>query len=172
MPDLRIAVRALQATPVVTAVAVLSLALGIGANTAIFSIADSLLLRTLPADRPDRLVLLVSNPAAAAVAGFSLWSNPVWEQIRERRHELFHTTLASARTTRVNLATGGPAEHAGGVWVSANYFDALGVRPILGRAFVPEDDRRGGGPDGAVAIGSPGFSARWRCCSRASGSPA
>ena len=152
MLDLRLAIRVLRATPVVTVVAILSLALGIGANTAIFSIADALLLRALPVDRPDRLALLMAIPTGAT-PGLSAWSNPVWEQIRERRHELFQTAFAfSARTARFNLASRGQTEFIDGLWVSGDYFDGLGVRPLLGRTFTSVDDERGGGPDGAVAV--------------------
>ena len=157
MLDLRLAIRVLRATPVVTIVAILSLALGIGANTAIFSITDALLLRALPVDRPDRLALLMAIPTGAA-PGLSAWSNPVWEQIRERRHELFQTAFAfSARTARFNLASTGPTEFVDGLWVSGDYFDGLGVRPLLGRTFTAVDDERGGGPDGAVAVVSYAF---------------
>ena len=148
--DLRSAIRALRATPVVTLVVVMSLALGIGGNTAIFSIANSLLLRALPVERPDRLVLLLSNPS---VNVSSPWSNPVWERIRDRHADLFQTTFAfSRRTTRFNLAQGGRTDFVEGVYASGQYFDALGVPPILGRSFTAEDDRRGGGPDGPVAV--------------------
>src|SRR5205085_2635709 len=101
MTDLRFAVRSLRATPIVTAVAILSLALGIGANVAIFSLINSLLLRTLPVAAPDRLVLL-SNAASRNPSG---WSVPVWEEIR-RRPELFETA-AGWMPTRLSLATGG-----------------------------------------------------------------
>jgi putative ABC transport system permease protein len=77
--DLRIAIRAMRATPVVTLVVIVSLALGIGANTAMFSIVNTLLLRALPVERADRLVLLLSNPS---VIQNSPWSNPAWEEIR------------------------------------------------------------------------------------------
>jgi putative ABC transport system permease protein len=151
--DLRLAVRALRATPVVTAVAVLSLALGIGANTAIFSIVDSLLLRALPVERPEQLVLITTN-----VPGNNAWTYAVWEQIRERRHELFHTAFAfPRRPMRFNLAPGGPTDLVEGIWASGEYFDALGVPPMLGRTFTLEDDQRGGGPDGPVAVISYAF---------------
>ena len=87
MHDLRLAVRALRATPVVTTVAILSLALGIGANTAIFSIVDSLLLRALPVERPEQLVLLTRSTPG----GGNAWNYAVWEEIRARRHDLFQT---------------------------------------------------------------------------------
>jgi putative ABC transport system permease protein len=153
--DLRIAVRTMRATPVVTLVVILSLALGIGANTAMFSIVNSLLLRALPVERPDRLVLLLSNPS---VNPSSPWSNPVWEQIRDRQADLFQTTFAfSRRTTRFNLAQGGPTNFVDGVFASGHYFDALRVTPMLGRTFTTGDDRRGGGPNGPVAVISYGF---------------
>jgi len=148
--DVRIAIRTLRATPVVTLVVILSLALGIGANTAIFSIVNSLLLRALPVERSDRLVLLLSNPL---VTPSSPWSNPVWEQIRDRHADLFQTTFAfSRRTTRFNLAQAGQTDPVDGVYASGQYFDALGVTPMLGRSFTAEDDRRGGGPNGPVAV--------------------
>src|SRR5215218_3745204 len=78
MQDLRDAFRALKATPVVTAIAILSLALGIGANTAIFSILNSLMLRALPVREPQKLVML----ADAAERRSTYWTNPIWEQIR------------------------------------------------------------------------------------------
>ena len=154
---MRLAIRAYRANPVVAAVAVLSLALGIGATSAIFSIADSLLFRTLPVDRPDRLGLLMSIPSGPQ-PGVSAWSNPVWEQIRERRHELFQTAFAySARPARFNLASGGQTEFVDGQFVSGDYFEALGVRPALGRVLTSADDARGGGSNGAVAVISHAF---------------
>ena len=90
MLDVRLALRMFRTAPVVTVVAVLSLALGIGANSAIFSIADSLLLRRLPVDRPDRLVLLVSGPFGSATP---VWGNLVWEQIRDRVTTCFRPHL-------------------------------------------------------------------------------
>ena len=88
MTDLRDAFRALKATPVVTVVAILSLALGIGANTAIFSILDSLMIRALPVKEPQRLAVLgIGNE------GRDSWTNPIWEQTRDRQ-QLFDGALA------------------------------------------------------------------------------
>jgi putative ABC transport system permease protein len=87
--DLRLAVRALRATPIVSLVAILSLALGIGANTAIFSIVNSLLVRSLPVREPPQLALITSDPAR----GITSWTNPIWEQIRQRR-DLFDGAFA------------------------------------------------------------------------------
>ena len=143
--DLRLAVRQLRASPLVSAVAIFSLALGIGANTAIFSIVNSLLLRPLPVEEPQQLVSLTDGS----------WTHPIWEQIRDRR-ELFDGAFAWSET-RFNLASGGEAEFVDGIWASGSLFDTLGVRPILGRTFTAADDRRGGGPDGAVAVISYDF---------------
>ncbi len=144
--DLRYALRLLAASPVFTVVAVLSLALGIGANTAIFSLVNSLLLRSLPVAHADRLVRLEG----------SSWTNPIWEQIRERQDELFDGATAWG-DDRFNLSPGGRTEFIDGFWASGRFFEVLGVPAMIGRTFGPEDDRRGGGPDGPVAVISYGF---------------
>jgi putative ABC transport system permease protein len=145
MGEIRNAVRALRATPIVSAVAVLSLALGIGANTAMFSILDSLLLRALPVREPHQLVTI-----GDVRSGRSSWTNPIWEAIRERS-QLGAGALAYSHQ-RFNLSLGGQTEFADGLWTSGRYFDVLGVSAVLGRTWVPADDRRGGGPDGPVAV--------------------
>jgi predicted permease len=145
MQDLRHAFRSLVATPVVSVVAILSLALGIGANTAIFSILDSLILRTLPVKEPQRLVMIARRS----------WTNPIWEAIRERQQAFDGTAAWSP--TRFNLAEGGQTELVDGVWASGRFFEVLGTPAILGRTFAPDDDRRGGGPDGPVAVISYSF---------------
>ena len=88
MSDFRGAFRALRATPVVSAVAILSLALGIGANTAIFSLVNTLMLRSLPVKEPQRLVQVLAGPTRTS------FSNPLWEQVRERDHQLFNGAFA------------------------------------------------------------------------------
>jgi predicted permease len=148
--DFRVAVRTLRATPVVTLVVITSLALGSGANTAMFSIVNSLLLRSLPVERADRLVLLQSNPS---ITPNSPWPNPVWEEIRDHHADLFQETFAfSRRTTRFNLAQSGQTDLVDGIYASGGYFDALRVPPMFGRTFTAADDRRGGGPNGPVAV--------------------
>jgi putative ABC transport system permease protein len=147
--DVRLAFRSLRATPVVTAVAILSLALTIGPNTAIFSIVNSLLLRALPVHEPERLAMV------AEVGRGTSWTNPIWEEIRGRA-DLFAGACAWA-TDRFDLAQGGQAQMVNGIWASGGLFDVLGVRPIAGRALTVADDRRGGGRDGAVAVISYDF---------------
>jgi putative ABC transport system permease protein len=150
LQDLRDGWRALKSTPVVSIVAVLSLALGIGANSAIFSVLDTLLLRTLPVDSPRDLVLLEaeSRPGAA-------WTNPIWEQVRNRS-DLFNGAFAVS-STRFNLALRGESEFVEGLWASGTMFEVLGVPATLGRTFTMQDDRPGGGVDGPVAVISYAF---------------
>jgi hypothetical protein len=151
MTDLKLAFRSLRATPVVSAIAALSLALGIGANTAIFSLVNSLLLRALPVREPAQLALISDD----AERGISSWTNPIWEQIRDRR-DLFDAACAWS-TSRFNLASGGETQFVDGIWASGGLFDTLGVPAMLGRTFTATDDARGGGPDGPVAVISYGF---------------
>jgi putative ABC transport system permease protein len=149
--DLRQAIRALRATPVVTAVAVASLALGMGANTAIFSLLNGLVLRALPVKDPARLTL-VSDTTDHARA----WSYPIWLQIHQRP-ELFEAAAAWS-ATRFNLTSGGgETRFIEGLWVSGSFFDTLGVAPLAGRLISPADDRRDLSPDGPVAVVSYGF---------------
>jgi putative ABC transport system permease protein len=147
--DLRIAFRELRRSPIVAAVAVLSLALGIGANTAIFSLVNSLLVRALPISQPERLAVVTDTRADGR--GFvETWTNGVWEQIRDRAQSF---DACASWLDRVNIATGrGEAAPADAMWVSGNYFATLGVTPQLGRAVRPPDDVPGGGPDGPIAV--------------------
>src|SRR6185436_9814532 len=114
MSDLRDAVRALRATPVVTAVAVLSLALGIGANTAMFSILHSLLLRSLPVREPQQLAVIAQDRSTS-------WTNPIWEQVREHQDQIGRAAAWS--NSRFNIAGGGETQLVDGMWVSGGYFD-------------------------------------------------
>ncbi len=154
MHELRLAARSLFATPIVSLVAVLSLALGIGANTAIFSLIDSLVLRQLPVAHPEQLVV-VSTARAAAIGSTGAWSHPVWEEIR-RRPQLF-ADVAAWSNQRFNLAQRGETEFVDGTYVSGSFFRLLGVPALIGRTLTEADDRRGGGPDGPVAMLGHGF---------------
>src|SRR5947209_4116675 len=110
MSDLRLAVRSLRATPVVSIVAVLSLALGIGANSATFSLVNSLLLRALPVREPERLVLIKSHEPN----GFPEWSVRVWNEIRQRP-QLFDAAAAWSPTARANLKVEGDTQKVDGL---------------------------------------------------------
>jgi predicted permease len=144
--DLRDALRSLRASPIVTLIAVLSLALGIGANAALFSILNSLLLKTLPVREPARLVVIDDGS----------WTNPIWEQVRDRRHEIFEDAFAWS-ASRFNLSARGQTDFVEGAWASGGMFGVLGVEAALGRTFTEADDVRGGGPDGPVAVVSYSF---------------
>ncbi len=144
MQAIRSAFRALRATPLVSAVAILSLALGIGANTAIFSIVDALILRALPVEHAERLVILREGQQR------SYWTNPIWEAVRARP-DLFDGAFAAGGVS-FNAAQAGEVDLVQGLFASGRYFDVLGVRPARGRFFTPADDIRGGGPDGPVVV--------------------
>lgn len=148
--DIAYGARALTANPGFTATAVLSLALGIGANTAIFSIINAVMLRTLPVADPQALVQIHMGDG-----GDDEVNTLIWDQIRDHQQG-FSGTLAFA-TEPFDLADGGETHPAQGLWVSGDFFRVLGVPVMIGRGFTAADDRRGGGPDGAVAVVSYGF---------------
>ena len=152
MQDIRLAIRSLRATPVVTVVAALSLALGIGANTAIFSLVNGLLLRALPVADPDRLVVVNE---ATTTSGNSAWTFAIWDNIRQRS-QAFDGALAWG-SPRFNLAQAGEQQPVDGLYVTGQYFSALGVPALVGRTITEDDDVRGGGKDGPVAVISYAF---------------
>ncbi|HKG92533.1 MAG TPA: ABC transporter permease, partial [Gemmatimonadaceae bacterium] len=135
--DLRYAARALRASPAFTLVAVLSLGLGIGANTAIYSLIDAVILRPLPVSRPEELV----EVTMAGSRGGDELPNPVWEQIRDRQ-DVFAGAFGYANV-QFDLAGGGEVRPVSGSWVSGDFFTTLGVRPAAGRLLVRADDVRG-----------------------------
>jgi putative ABC transport system permease protein len=150
--DVRFGARLLRKTPVITAVALLSLALGIGANTAIFSLLDSVMLRMLPVQNPEQLVSLGMRwPKQGRWVGNS-YTNPIWEQLRDRQN-VFAGVLAWFPRD-FNLANSGEAQNINGMYASGGYFTTLGVRPLLGRLFTPADDTRA---CGGVAVLGYGF---------------
>ena len=145
--DLRYGARMLLKSPGFTVIAVLTLALGIGANTAIFSLTDQILLRLLPVERPDELVVLRSP----GPKGGRVWSDgddaasfsyPMYKALRDRS-DAFSGLLARFAIP-LSVAGAGQTERAEGELVSGNYFNVLGVRPALGRVFNQEDDRTPG----------------------------
>jgi predicted permease len=134
--DLRHAVRSLGKSPAFTAVTVLCLALGMGANTAVFSLLDVALLRSLPVPEPDRLVIV--EGMAAAGRGGSSFSYPLFRQLRDRGSDAADV-FAYSRVD-VNLSTESVTDAPGGLSVSDNYFAALRVQPALGRTFSSPDE--------------------------------
>lgn len=143
MQDLRYGLRMLRNNLGFTTVIVLTLALGIGANTAIFSIINAIMLRNLPVRAPQELVS-VGDPSMTGTLSnggpvSNVFSYPLYRKIRDQ-NQVFTGLMASGRTGRLELAPGSD-ETARGELVSGNYFDVLGVRPALGRAFTQDDDR-------------------------------
>jgi putative ABC transport system permease protein len=151
--DVRLAVRGLFRSRLFSIVAIMSLALGIGANTAIFSIVDSLLLRSLPVAAPAQLAL-VTSVNGTMLTGDS-WTYAIWDNLRHRS-QAFEGVLAWS-STRFNLAQGGETRPVEGMYVSGDYFKTLGVSALIGRTITAGDDVRGGGTDGAVATISYAF---------------
>ncbi len=155
MRDLRHALRTLLRTPFVTGVAVLSLALGIGANAAIFSLFDQLLRAALPVHEPEGLVNLgAPGPKSGSIscnnAGScnDVFSYPMYRDL-EREQTVF-TGLAAHRSFGANLAFRGQTLSGSGMLVSGSYFPVLGLRPALGRLLAPADDEVVGGHPVAV----------------------
>ncbi|MEP7270250.1 MAG: ABC transporter permease [Acidobacteriota bacterium] len=136
LQDLRYGLRRLLASPVLTSVAVLSLALGIGANAAIFSLVNTVLLRPFPVKDSDQLVALHVLGKNDAIRAFSY---PDYVYYRDQNQVL--SGLFVTRFTPVSLSRDGNNERLWGSLVSGNYFDVLGVKPQLGRTFSPEEDR-------------------------------
>ena len=134
--DVRFAVRRMAKSPAFTTVAVLSLALGIGANTAIFGLVNAVLLRPLPVDHPEQLVSVFPVGRNDSVETFSY---PNYKDFRDR-NDVFSGFYVT-RFAPMSLNRNGGSERVWGFLVSANYFDVLGVRAAFGRTLVPEDDR-------------------------------
>ena len=152
--DLRFALRTLSRSPVFTAVAILSLALGIGVNTALFSFMDRLLLRSLPVADPELLTLLESpGPVAGMVMNEQAFSYPSYKDLRDR-NDVFSGVLARFEAP-VSLMWKNSTELSAGELVSGNYFDVLGLHPYLGRLFTQDDDRTPGAH--RVAVLSYGY---------------
>ena len=149
MQDLRLAIRSLRATPIVATVAILSLALGIGANTAIFSLLNALLVRPLPVTAPDRLAVI--SDTRGTERGFTeQWTYPVWEEFRA--HGQSFDGLCAWWGERLNLADrGGEEQPIDGLWVSGDYFATLGVTALLGRTIGAADDTSGAQPVAVIS---------------------
>ena len=149
MSDFRYALRTLFKAPAFTIVVVLTLALGIGANTAIFSLTDQVLLRMLPVKAPEQLVVL-DGPGAFRGRTFNngTLSYPMYRDIRDR-NTVFAGVIARFPAALTLLANG-QAERVNGELVTGNYFDVLGVRAHIGRTLTPDDDRTPGGHPVAV----------------------
>ncbi|HEV2665227.1 MAG TPA: ABC transporter permease, partial [Blastocatellia bacterium] len=129
--DLKYGARMLLKNPVFTLIVVVTLALGIGANTAIFTVVNAVLLRPLPYQEPERLVAFRSNESVLDLADVKAWSKSFAEIGGETQQQLDYTGSGEPLQWSAGLVTGG-------------FFRALGAQPLLGRVITEEDDRRGG----------------------------
>jgi predicted permease len=139
--DLRFGARMLMKNPGFTAVAVITLALGIGANTTVFSLADALLLRPFPVTEPGRLVSLLHQKVDEPNY-YSSFSTPDYQDFGEQSKSF--SGLAAYCPVTVSMTLNGEAMRIDGEIVSGNYFSVLGVKPALGRTFLPEEDQAAG----------------------------
>ncbi len=151
--DLRHGARLLRLSPGFFAVAALSLALGIGANTAIFQLLDSVRLRMLPVPHAEQLAILrIAENEHCCSGNFSDrhpdFTYPQWEQIRDRQQAF--SSIFAWGNTGFNLADAGEVRNAEGLWVTGDFFGTLGVQPLGGRLIGADDDRPGCGSAGVV----------------------
>ncbi|HEU0209136.1 MAG TPA: ABC transporter permease [Candidatus Udaeobacter sp.] len=137
LQDIRFGFRQLMKQPAFAALAIISMALGIGANTSIFSLVDTALLRPLAVNKPSELVELYGTLHNGAA--WSLQSYPNYKEYRDRNNVL--SGLFVYRLVVSSLTVNNSSQRVWGYLVSGNYFDVLGVKPILGRAFLPEEDQ-------------------------------
>ena len=136
LKDIRFGFRSLLKRPGFVVIAIVSLAFGIGANTAIFSLVNTVLLRSLPIDRPEQIVSVSLRGKGDSISAFSY---PNYKDFRDRNQVL--SGLIAHRFVPLSFSRGGTNERVWGYEVSGNYFDVLGVNPVRGRTFHPEDDQ-------------------------------
>src|SRR6516165_4556935 len=147
LDDLRYAIRQMANSPGFAIVAILTLTLGIGANTAIFSVVNAVLLNPLPYPQPDRIVVLFREGKMFRTGSISYPNFDDWR----RENQSFSSMAAYREMGGVTLSGGGEPESVLGEMVSAGFFEILGVRPVVGRTFTADEDRLGGNP--TVMIG-------------------
>src|SRR5215468_8489762 len=141
--DLRYGARMLLKKPGFTLIAILTLSLGIGANTAIFSLVNTALLRPLPVERPEQLVSINNLSLGIPVISF-----PNYRDFRDRMNSF--SGMVAFRVTSLGLSNNGVNERVWGYLATGNYFQVLGVKPALGRFFTPDDDKSPGAHPVAV----------------------
>jgi putative ABC transport system permease protein len=144
LQDIRYAYRNLKRSPLFTSIALLSLALGIGANSAIFTIADQVLLRLLPVRHARELLYFTSpGPQSGQIWGSNRFSYPMFQDLRD--HNLVFSEVAARFDTPLNLSYKNRSEQVAAEIVSGSYFDTLGLSTAIGRGLTPDDDRVPGG---------------------------
>jgi predicted permease len=148
LQDIRYALRSMRKSPAFTAVAILTLALGIGANTAIFTVVNAVFFKAIPVKDPDRLVSVFTTDPHTRVGTFTFLpiSHPNAEDITRDVQSFAGVAHYSFGGVGVSMTTHGGPERFNAEVVSGNYFDVLGVHAALGRTFRPEEDREGAAP--------------------------
>jgi putative ABC transport system permease protein len=156
LQDIRYALRVLGKSPGFAIVAILTLAMGIGANAAIFRLIDAVRLRTLPVKDPEHLAIVHIDKKHWGSGSFNgpyaEFTYPLWQQVQQRQQAF--SSIAAWGGDQSNLALGGEVDNANVIWVSGEFFDTLGVQPFLGRLISDTDDRTGcaGGVDISYAF--------------------
>lgn len=145
LSDLKHASRVLRASPGFTVVAVVSLALGIGANTAIFSLINAVMVRALPVESPEQLVTIAGDSFGSEL------NYPLWEKLRDIKTGL--ASSAAYSSTEWDLSSGGQVRIAKGSWVTGEYFSTLGISPAAGRLITRTEDTRGCAPVAVLGYG-------------------
>ncbi|MGH9735222.1 MAG: ABC transporter permease [Candidatus Acidiferrales bacterium] len=151
MQDVRYGLRLLGKSPGFAVVAILTLALGIGANAAIFQLIDAVRLRTLPVQDPNQLAIVHIDKKHWGSGNFNgsyaEFTFPLWEQVKQRQQPF--SSIAAWGSDSENLAKGGEIDNANTIWISGEFFQVVGVQPFVGRLIGPPDDQRGcsGGVD-------------------------
>lgn len=155
--DLRLTFRTLRQNPTFASVAILALALGIGANTAIFGLADAVMLQILPVRDAERLVF-VQNVGTQGPNGGPPY--PCFELLRDKAKSF--EAMAAFSPSSMDVVMDDDREQVRGVWVSSNFYNLLGVKPLIGRALSASDDQTvgRGGAEGPVVVISRAY---WRC---------
>jgi putative ABC transport system permease protein len=146
--DIRYGIRMLLKSPAFTLVAVLTLALGIGANTAIFSVVNAVLFRSLPYKQPDQLYMLLERTPRFPILSVSYLNYVDWRD----QNKVFEA-VAATRNLSVTLTGGTEPERLPARMATANFFSMLGVQPVKGRTFLPEEDHAGGTPVALLSYG-------------------
>jgi macrolide transport system ATP-binding/permease protein len=147
--DLQYGLRQLRRNPGFTAVAVLTLALGIGANTAIFTLVDAVMLKSLPVANPGQLYRLGDNNNCCVMIGtqnegsFVLYSFPLYEHLRDHTPEFSQLAAFKSNLSDLSVRSGSSTEPYKGEYVSGNYFPMFGIRAFAGRLLAPPDDSSG-----------------------------
>jgi putative ABC transport system permease protein len=141
LKDIRYGIRGLLKRPGFTVIALITLALGIGANTAIFSVVNAVLLRPLPYQKPEELVIVWED---ATIVGFPQNTPAPANYVDWKNQNQSFADMAASYETSFNLTGDGEPERVSSYAVTANFFPLLGVQPLLGRGFLNEEDRPGG----------------------------